>query len=39
MSYKKSEKTIRKFKSYVVASMASTSRYPDLYGLFIKVKK
>ena len=38
MSFKDSFKTIRKFKSYHVASMASTSRYPDLYGLFIKVK-
>ena len=38
MSFTDSFKTIRKFKSYYVASMASTSRYPDLYGLFIKVK-
>lgn len=38
MSFKDSFKTIRKFKSYYVASMASTSRYPDLYGLFVKVK-
>tara|TARA_X000000950_G_scaffold288405_1_gene405023 strand:+ start:3850 stop:5163 length:1314 start_codon:yes stop_codon:yes gene_type:complete len=37
LSYKKSFKTIRKFKSYAIASMASSERYPDLIGNFIKV--
>jgi hypothetical protein len=36
--YKDSIKTIRKFKSYEVASMACSSRSPDLNGYFIKVK-
>jgi len=39
LSYRGSFKTIRKYKSYDVASMASTARYPDLYGLFIKISK
>ena len=37
LSYKQSFKTIRKYKSYTVASMASSERYTDLFGLFIKV--
>lgn len=37
MSYNQSIKTIRKFKSYYVASMASSLRYPDLYGLYFKI--
>jgi mannose-6-phosphate isomerase-like protein (cupin superfamily) len=37
LSYKKSFKTIRKFKSYTIASMAFSERYPDLIGNFIKV--
>ena len=35
--YKDSIKTIRKFKSYTVASIVNSKRYPDLSGLFIKV--
>ena len=37
MTYNQSIKTIRKFKSYYVASMASSLRYPDLYGLYFKI--
>ena len=37
LSYKESFKTIRKYKSYMVASMASSERYTDLFGCFIKV--
>tara|TARA_B100000674_G_C37494575_1_gene757519 strand:- start:47 stop:685 length:639 start_codon:yes stop_codon:yes gene_type:complete len=37
LSYKESFKTIRKFKSYKIASMASSERYSDLFGYFIKV--
>tara|TARA_B100001057_G_C22832685_1_gene943997 strand:+ start:1148 stop:2449 length:1302 start_codon:yes stop_codon:yes gene_type:complete len=37
LSFKKSFKTIRKYKSYLIASMASSERYPDLYGLFLKI--
>ena len=36
--YKDSLKTIRSFKSYQVASIASSSRHQDLYGYFIKVE-
>ena len=36
--YKDSLKTIRKFKSYTVASIANSARYPDLFGYFLKVK-
>ena len=36
--YKDSIKTIRKFKSYEVASIACSARDPDLTGYFIKVK-
>jgi hypothetical protein len=37
LSYKESFKTIRKYKSYTIASMASSERYVDLYGYFMKV--
>ncbi|OUW23201.1 MAG: hypothetical protein CBD34_03765 [Rickettsiales bacterium TMED174] len=36
--YKDSIKTIRNFKSYQIASIASSSRAPDLAGYFLKVK-
>ena len=36
--YKESIKTIRKFKSYKVASIANSKRFPDLSGYFMKVK-
>jgi hypothetical protein len=39
LGYKESIKSIRQYKSYKVASMASSLRYPDLHGLFIKVSK
>lgn len=35
--YRDSIKTIRKFKSYKVASIANSKRYPDLSGYFMKV--
>ena len=35
--YKDSIKTIRKFKSYKVASIAYSKRFPDLSGFFMKV--
>lgn len=38
-SFKDSFKTIRNFKSYLISSMASSVRYPDLIGNFIKVSK
>ncbi len=38
-SYKDSLKTARKFKSYIVASMASSKRFQDLSGYFLKVFK
>jgi len=38
-SYKDSFKSIRKYKSYLVSSMSASERYPDLYGIFIKVSK
>ena len=37
LSYKDSFKTIRIYKSYTIASMASSERYTDLFGYFIKV--
>ena len=37
LSYKESFKTIRKYKSYTIASMASSERYTDMFGYFIKV--
>ena len=37
LSYQESFKTIRKYKSYTIASMASSERYTDLFGYFIKV--
>jgi hypothetical protein len=39
LSYIDSFETIRRFKSYQIASMASSIRYPDLFGLFISVNK
>ncbi|MDA7770260.1 hypothetical protein N8925_03000, partial [Candidatus Pelagibacter sp.] len=39
LPYKESFKTIRKYKSYTIASMASSERYTDLFGYFIKVSK
>ena len=36
--YKDSLKTKRSFKSYEVASIANSPRFPDLFGYFIKVK-
>lgn len=36
--YKDSIKTIRKYKSYTIASIASSKRYPDLSGFFMKIK-
>ncbi len=39
LSVKDVTKTIRKFKSYKIASIASSTRNPDLYGYFIKVNK
>ena len=35
--YKDSIKSIRKFKSYKVASIANSKRLPDLSGYFMKV--
>ena len=32
-------KSIRKFKSYLVSSMSASEKYPDLFGIFIKVSK
>ena len=37
LSYKDSIKTIRKFKSYKIASIANSKRFPDLTGYFMKV--
>ncbi len=37
LSYKDSIKTIRTFKSYKVASLANSKRFPDLSGFFMKV--
>ncbi len=36
--YKDSIKSIRKFKSYKVASIANSKRFPDLSGYFMKVE-
>jgi hypothetical protein len=33
------KKTIRKYKSYTIASIASSTRNPDLYGYFMSIKK
>ena len=38
-SYKDCFKSIRKFKSYLVSSMSASEKYPDLFGIFIKVSK
>lgn len=37
LSHKDSIKTIRTFKSYKVASLANSKRFPDLSGYFMKV--
>ena len=39
LSFADSFKTIRSFKSYKISSMASSTRYPDLFGIFICVSK
>ena len=39
LSYKESFKTIRNYKSYTIASMASSKRFMDMFGYFIKVDK
>ena len=39
LTVKDVKKTIRKFKSYKIASIASSTRNPDLYGYYIKVNK
>jgi 2-hydroxyethylphosphonate dioxygenase len=38
-TYKDSLKTIRKFKSYTIASIVSSTRFQDLHGYYIKVRK
>lgn len=38
-SHKDSVKTIRKFKSYTIASIVSSTRNQDLHGYYMKVKK
>ena len=38
-SYKDCFKSIRKFKSYLVSSMSASEKYPDLFGIFMKVSK
>ena len=39
ISHKDSIKTIRKFKSYTIASIVSTTRFQDLHGYYMKVSK
>jgi len=39
VSHKESIKTIRKFKSYTIASIVSSTRFQDLHGYYIKVNK
>ena len=39
LSINQSIKTARRYKSYTISSMASSPRYPDLFGVFIKVNK
>ena len=39
LSFKESIKLIRNYKSYLVSSMSASERYPDLFGLFMKVYK
>ena len=39
MSYNQSLKTIRKFKSYTIASIVSSTRFQDLHGYYMKVEK
>ena len=38
-SHKDSIKTIRKYKSYTIASIASSTRFQDLHGYYMKVSK
>jgi hypothetical protein len=38
-SFKDCFKSIRKFKSYLVSSMSASEKYPDLFGIFMKVTK
>ena len=39
VSHKDSIKTIRKFKSYTIASIVSSTRFQDLHGYYMKVDK
>ena len=39
ISHKESIKTIRKFKSYTIASIVSSTRFQDLHGYYMKVNK
>ncbi len=39
VSHKESIKTIRKFKSYTIASIVSSTRFQDLHGYYMKVNK
>ncbi len=39
ISHKESIKTIRKFKSYTIASIVSSTRFQDLHGYYMKVDK
>jgi len=39
LSFKDSFKTIRNYKSYTIASMASSERYMDMFGYFMRVFK
>ena len=39
VSHKESIKTIRKFKSYTIASIVSSTRFQDLHGYYMKVDK
>ncbi len=39
LSHKDSIKTIRKFKSYTIASIVSSTRFQDLHGYYMKVDK
>ena len=39
VSHKDSIKTIRKYKSYTIASIVSSTRFQDLHGYYMKVDK
>jgi hypothetical protein len=39
ISHKESIKTIRKFKSYTIASIVSSTRFQDLHGYYMRVNK